>query len=386
MTRRTLVFISPHKARTASLPSRPANLLAALIDSGSFDDVIVVNRLRPSAFLRAMPAGRPIMRAGLVGSAHDLVSGAVLVEHPWPFGRLEGRFLRGLLKAAARQPVADVLAWVADPKTVSAVTLDPESESRWRTIFDAYDAWDRSPLERGERRQRAASDGYAAAAIGADIVFANTIAMRDRLAAMGARDARLLPNACPQVDPGALSTEEPRGLIYVGRIHERFDAALALAVADALPDTLLTIAGPVEREPVAWPALASRSNVRLSGQVASGKAREMIASAVALIVPHHVDAYTRSQDTMKAWDAIAVGTPVISTAIPPASDWPTGLAEVCLDTEAFIRAARKAVDGGMKAGRAERLAFAAQNQWSARAAVVIGAIEGIDDVPFKGPR
>jgi glycosyltransferase involved in cell wall biosynthesis len=209
--------------------------------------------------------------------------------------------------------------------------------------------------------------------------------MRDRLAELGARDARLLPNACPPVDPRpGRADRPPTGLVYVGRIHERFDAKLTGAVADALPDTTVTIAGPLERAPDGWSALAARPNVRLPGRLDPGAAREMIGAAAALIVPHRVDDYTRSQDAMKAWDAIASGTPVISTAIPPAEDWPQGLAEVCANAASFVRAARVAVQGGLEAGRADRLAYASKNQWSARAAVAIAAIEALPIIPDGG--
>lgn len=381
----TLIFISPHPAGSAGLPNRPASLLSAFIDARTFDEVIVVNRLRPTDFVGHVGGGRPISRRGLAGITRRLASGAVLVEHPWPFGRLERRFLGGVLAASASRSATGVVAWVADPKSVTAVVGAGGDRLRWRVVVDAYDAWDRSPLVRGERRLRAVSDGYRAAAAGADLVFANTTAMRDRLAELGARDARLLPNACPPLDPRpAPADDRPAGLVYVGRIHERFDAELAGAVAAALPETTLTIAGPVEREPVGWSALAARSNVRLPGRVEPRAAREMIGAAAALIVPHRVDDYTRSQDAMKAWDAIASGTPVISTPLPPADGWPTGLAEVCPNTDAFVAAARRAVDGQLEAGRADRLAFAAENQWSARAAVAIAAIADLMNGADRG--
>lgn len=371
----TLIVISPHPAGSAGLPNRPASLLAAFIDAGAFDEVVVVSRLRPAAFVGRIRGGRPISGGRLAGITRRLASGAVLVEHPWPFGGLERRFLGGLLAAFARRSAAGVIAWVADPKSVTAVVGAGGGPLRWRVVVDAYDAWDRSPLVRGERRLRAVSDGYRAAASSADLIFTNTTAMRDRLVGLGARDVRHLPNACPPLDPRPAPADGRRaGLVYVGRIHERFDAELTGAVAAALPETMLTIAGPVEGEPVGWSALAARSNVRLPGRVESGAAREMIGAAAGLIVPHRVDDYTLSQDSMKAWDAIASGTPVISTPIPPADGWPSGLAEVCSDSDAFIAAARRAVDGELEAGRADRLAFAAENQWSDRAAVAIAAI------------
>jgi teichuronic acid biosynthesis glycosyltransferase TuaH len=322
---------------------------------------------------------------GLVGLVRQLAIGAVLVEHPWPFGRLERWFLTGLVGAIARAAAGEVIVWVADPKSVPAVVGRKRGRPGWRVVVDAYDAWDLSPLVRGERRLRAVADGYRAAAEGADLLFANTRAMQDRLGELGAPDVRLLPNACPPLEPGpSTAGRQPAGLVYVGRIHERFDAEVAGAVAAALPDITVTIAGPVERMPVGWSALVARSNVRLPGRVESEAAREMIGAAAALIVPHRVDDYTRSQDAMKAWDALSVGTPVISTPIPPADGWPAGLAEVCRDTEAFVAAARRAAGGELAAGRADRLAFAADNQWSARAATAIVAMAALSPAADGG--
>ena len=378
MSQPTLFFVSPHPAGSIGLPNRPARLLAAFIDARAFDEVIVINRLRPTDFLGRARGRRPTAGGGLPGAVRRLPSGAILVEHPWPFGALERRFVQGVLTAHARRSSAGIVAWVADPKSVPAVVRPPERGPTWPVVVDAYDAWDRSPLVRGGRRLRAVADGYAAAASGADLIFTNTLAMRDRLRELGARDARHLPNACPPLDHRLASTDRRRaGLVYVGRIHERFDAELTVAVADALPDTMFTIAGPVEREPVGWSALAGRANVRLPGLVEPGAARDLIAGAAGLIVPHRVDDYTRSQDAMKAWDAIASGTPVISTPIPPADSWPAGYAEVCFGTDAFVAAARRAVDGELDIGRPARLAFATENQWSARAAVAIAAIDSV---------
>jgi glycosyltransferase involved in cell wall biosynthesis len=378
VTAPTLVVISPHPAAVAGLPNRPSSLIAAFLEAAAFRDVVIVNRLRPSALVGQAAGRRPVFGRGLVGLTGRLPSGAVLVVHPWPFGGLERRFLDGLLGGLAKQSAGGLIVWVADPKSVQAVVTRPRDERPWRVVVDAYDAWDRSPLVRGDRRRRAVADGYRAAALEADIVFANTLAMRDRLAALGAGDARLLANAAPPVDPRpAPAGDKQSSLVYVGRIHERFDAGLAYAVAVALPETILTIAGPVEREPTDWAALAARPNVRLLGLLEPRAARELIAGAAALIVPHAVDEYTRSQDAMKAWDAIAVGTPVISTSIPPADTWPAGLAEVCPSSESFVAAARRAVAGQLEAGRADRLAFAAANQWSARADVAIRAMRGL---------
>jgi teichuronic acid biosynthesis glycosyltransferase TuaH len=145
-------------------------------------------------------------------------------------------------------------------------------------------------------------------------------------------------------------------------------------VSAALPDVALRLVGPVEREPAGWASLVKRPNVRLEGRIVGEQLTDIIANAAALIVPHRVDDYSRSQDAMKAWDAIAVGTPVISTQLPPASEWPAGIAVVASDTASFIAAARSALTGDLGAARELRLDFARANGWSARAASVVEAI------------
>ncbi|HEV8401677.1 MAG TPA: hypothetical protein VGQ31_01445 [Candidatus Limnocylindrales bacterium] len=380
MTAPTLVVISPHSAATPGLPNRPASLISAFVESRAFADVVVVNRQRPASFVRSARGGRAIVAGGLVATFRRTPSRIRLVEHPWPFGVLERRFLRGFLGAEAARAGGGVVVWVADPKSITAVAPAPTGRPSWRVVVDVYDAWDRSPLVRGDRRRRAVTDGYRAAATGADLVFSNTRAMRERLVELGARDVRLLPNACPSIDRPLTAPSDPTGLVYVGRIHERFDAALAMAVARALPDSIITIAGPVEREPAGWSALTACPNIRLLGRLDPPLAWQLISGAAALLVPHVVDDYTRSQDAMKAWDAIAFGTAVISTAIPPADGWPPGIAEVCRDRDTFVAAARRAAAGGLQDGRADRLAFAAENGWGDRAATAIRAIDGFGDV------
>ena len=193
-----------------AFPNRPSSLIAAFIEAGAFDEVIIVNRLRPTAFLGRVAKRRPMFAGGLAGLTGRLASGARLIEHPWPFGAAERRFLDGVLGDVAKQSSGAVIAWVADPKSVSAVVGTGRDHRPWRVVADIYDAWDRSPLVRGDRRRRAVTDGYLAAAAEADLVFANTTAMRDRLALLGSRDARLLPNACPPLDPDRLPRKSGR--------------------------------------------------------------------------------------------------------------------------------------------------------------------------------
>ncbi|MGD0863587.1 MAG: glycosyltransferase [Candidatus Limnocylindrales bacterium] len=392
------------------MPTRPAALLQQFVESGSFDRVIVVNRLRPDRAARTVPTslrrGSRLVRFGpWLGLATPLAmpeqnTGAeesdnqkaqeateatqvakatqvTVIEHSWPYGAMEsGLVARLVTEVLASGPT---VLWVSDPK--SARVLERiESQPTLVTAFDAYDAWDLSPLFRGRRRLSAIRDGYSAAAKGADVVFANTRLMRDRLAAMGASHVVWLPNACPDLSPGT-PTAEPY-LAYVGRIHERFDTRLALAVADALAgatgrQATFRIAGPVEREPAGWAALARHPAVRLEGPLQATQARAFVAGARAVLIPHTPDEYTRSQDAMKAWDAIAAGVPVVSTSVPPADGWPPGLAIVADDPGSFAAAAMETLAGQLDRSRQARLDHALANRWRDRVDTALDVLAGL---------
>ena len=402
MTERVLIFVSPHPARRGSaMPSRPAALLNELVRSRRFDRVVAVNRVRPDRAARAALAlgrsGSRLLIAGpWVGIRTTLPepqprptnarldldgSGAAgratvfeVIEHPWPYGYVERRFLQRLVSGVAADGLT--VLWISDPKSAS-VFEGLRRSSGLATVFDAYDAWDLSPLVRGRRRLDAVRRGYSAAAARADMVFANTNYMRQRFESLGAARVMWLPNACLEAragGPGAVPY-----LAYVGRIHERFDVRLTLAVADALTESAdhsaqLRVAGPVERVPNGWDAVVRHPAVRLEGPLPGNRARELIAAARALIVPHTPDDYTRSQDTMKAWDALAAGVPVISTSVPPADTWPAGLAVVCDDPEGFAAAAMDALAGRFARSTRARIEYAKTNTWRDRANSALDAI------------
>jgi glycosyltransferase involved in cell wall biosynthesis len=352
------MYVTPHPAFGPSLPTRPGALLEALLASHAFETTVVVNRVRPSTFLRAR----------LRRDRRPTAPGVRVVEHAWPFGSRERRFLTRL----ARSLPAPVTAWVADPKAAFFLAdLGPSAFG----VLDAYDAWDISPLVVGERRRKAVRDGYRVAARHARIVFANTELMADRLRALGAADVRHLPNASPTPEPIAPDVEP--SLVYVGRIHERFSCQLVAAAADRLPAVAFRLIGPVERTPEGWVSLLERQNVRHEGALDADTARAAIGRSRGLLIPHTVDDYTRSQDAMKAWDAISVGAPVLATPIPPVDRWPRGLALMAAGPAEFAAAAERIVSGELDAGRSDRLAFAEANGWAQRAAEVLEAMREV---------
>jgi teichuronic acid biosynthesis glycosyltransferase TuaH len=165
--------------------------------------------------------------------------------------------------------------------------------------------------------------------------------------------------------------------VYVGRIHERFSCELVAAAAERLPTVTFRIVGPVERTPDGWASLLDRPNVHHEGALDAETARVAIGRSRGLLIPHTVDDYTRSQDAMKAWDAISVGAPVLATRIPPVDRWPPGLALVATGPAEFAAAAERIASGELDAGRSDRLALAGANGWAQRAAEILDAIREV---------
>ena len=186
--------------------------------------------------------------------------------------------------------------------------------------------------------------------------------MAGRMRDLGASDVSVIQNAAPHVDTAETAPHREPGetpyLVYVGRIHERLDAGLLASVADAFPDVRIRLIGPVEREPDGWTALVARPNVSLEDPIVGERLHVILAAAEALLLPHLVDDYTRSQDAMKAWDALAAGIPVIATPLPPVVDWPDGLARIGADRDAFIAGVRSVLNGDLEPFRGSRLQFA----------------------------
>lgn len=337
--------------------SRPARLARALAEAGS--PVVMVARTKPWDTVREM---REVVWRRALGPVFEATRISVphlrLLEHPLPPGVAERRVLAMTIRMLGSNVRAVV---VSDPR--SAALLG--EQIRGLKVFDAYDAWDLSPLYRHRpARVAAIQQGYRLAAEHADLVIANTQAMAERLAALGARHVELLPNGGPE--PVASATRGST-VIYLGNVQDRLRTDLLGAAADSAVahGTQLRIVGAVQAEPSGWGALLSRPGVNYRGPQYGAELDLELAQARIGLVPHRVDEYTRSQDAMKAWDYLARGIAVISTSVPPASDVP-GLASIADDQQRFGALVAEKLADDAAPGDGWR-ALAAAHTWRRRA-------------------
>jgi teichuronic acid biosynthesis glycosyltransferase TuaH len=154
----------------------------------------------------------------------------------------------------------------------------------------------------------------------------------------------------------------------VGHIQPRLRIDLMVAAAEAADEagTVLRVIGGIQGEPDGWDDLLHHPAVRFDGPRFGDGLDTALANAAVGLVPHAVDAYTRSQDAMKAWDYLARGLSVVSSSVPPVSRDMT-LGRLADHPDAFRVAVASALKDDRELVRRDSQEQAAANGWDRRA-------------------
>ena len=163
---------------------------------------------------------------------------------------------------------------------------------------------------------------------------------------------------------------------YVGGLHRYVDFTLLASMAQARPEWSWVFIGPVQ---TALGKFASLPNMHLLGEFHHQELAGQIERFDVGIVPYVSSAYTNTVVPTKINEYLAMGKPVVSTALPAVNDncrWP----EVVLSCEPeqirFIAAIEEALtlptDETAKARRRE---VAALSDWPARLEVICDLID-----------
>jgi glycosyltransferase involved in cell wall biosynthesis len=242
------------------------------------------------------------------------------------------------------------------------------------TVYDITDldwtftrTWNRWHLRRGER--------YATKK--ADLVLLSSPAMTSWLSRpAGSPDPIVVPNAC---DPGMFRPDGPvpswlqrlssPRLVYTGSVDARaFDAALVAQVAMKHPEWIFVIAGPSS---VAGRApLTSLSNVRLVGQVPYHEVPGLLRGCDVCLVPYRLRGLVDYVLPKKLYEYLAVGKPVVATALPALRSLEDVLC-IAHDPDEFAAGIEKALAQATSPSQTSaRRAVALANSWSARGETV----------------
>lgn len=203
----------------------------------------------------------------------------------------------------------------------------------------------------------------------ADLVTASS----GHLAASCRRHARQVlpvPNAVAIEDFPAVPAPPAGDVVvgYVGALGSWVDAPALSAAAKARPQWRFELVGRVESDEVA--ALSRLPNVRLLGEMPYRDVPAFLGTLHAALIPFRDLPLTRAVDPVKLYEALAVGLPVVATALPGVAAWeeplvyryrmPGELASrletaVRSDDEARRRRRREAVSGQTWKSRAQLL-------------------------------
>jgi len=252
------------------------------------------------------------------------------------------------------------------------------------------EAW-RSVMQRMEQRL----------AQKADLVFVSSPTLLERKQSLN-EQVLLIANAVDYEAFAAVSGSEapPADVLglpspiagYVGAINEKVDLALLAQVARSCPDWSLVLVGPIrvadEEGQKALEELRAMPHVQFLGRKDVQDVPSYIAACDVCLLPYRINEWTRNIDSLKLYEYLACGKPVVATDVPAARRF-SDVVRVAANEAEFVANMNAAVREDSPSLQARRRGIAAQNTWEQRLASISTAIEGrLQErlLPQKGAR
>ena len=223
----------------------------------------------------------------------------------------------------------------------------------------------------------------------ADVVFVSSPTLLERKHALNER-VFLIANGVDYASFAAAADGDlprpadvvhlPRPLAgYVGAINEKVDLNLLAHVARSLPTWSLVLVGPVtvgdEDSQKAAQELRGMPNVFFLGRKEVADVPHYMAACDVCLLPYRVNEWTQNIDSLKLYEYLACGKPVVCTAVPTAQRF-SPVVRIAASKNEFAAEMAKAVREDSSALQAERQAIAAQNTWDQRVVQISTIIEG----------
>jgi glycosyltransferase involved in cell wall biosynthesis len=216
----------------------------------------------------------------------------------------------------------------------------------WPTVYDVTDDWLLAPLPPREIARLRTLDEIALTQAYEVVVCSPTLA-----ASRGTRRAVTLVANGVDVDHFRLPRPRPTDLppaptaVYLGTLHDaRLDIELVIELAQALSTISIVLVGPDALESVSRRRLTSEPNIHLLGPHRYADVPGYLQHADVVVVPHRITPFTESLDPIKAYECLAVDTPVVATPVAGFREL-AGAVRV-VPREAFIDGVRAALAAG----------------------------------------
>ncbi len=163
---------------------------------------------------------------------------------------------------------------------------------------------------------------------------------------------------------------------YVGGLHHAIDQDLLAAVADRLPEVSFALVGPVQTDVT---RLTERPNIHLLGTRTHADLPRYIKGFDVGLIPYSHSEYTAHVYPTKLNEYLAMGIPVVATALPELQRFNAehgGVIALTQDAAAFAEAIVQAADQTESAAAQRRIDVARKNGWEARIGEMTRLIEG----------
>jgi glycosyltransferase involved in cell wall biosynthesis len=177
-----------------------------------------------------------------------------------------------------------------------------------------------------------------------------------------------------QLGEGSGAIPRPR-IGYCGALNEKLDYELLAHVARARPTWQLALAGGLDlsAHPDKHRVLLGLPNVYWLGRLPVDEVPGAIAAMDVCLLPYECNAWTAHIDSLKLYEYLACGRPVVTTDVPAARRF-EALVRIAGDPDAFVAEIETALAGDAPEAQAARLAEAAQNTWDQRVAQIEGLL------------
>ncbi len=164
---------------------------------------------------------------------------------------------------------------------------------------------------------------------------------------------------------------------YIGAINDKVDLPLLAQVARHYPDWVLLLVGPVlltdPESLTALTALRGLPNVRLVGRQDVTDVPRYIMACDVCLLPYRVNDWTRHIDSLKIYEYLACGKPVVASQVPTAQCC-GDLIAIAPSADEFVEMIGQARTADTLILRKKRQELAERNTWDERVELLSAAI------------
>jgi len=160
---------------------------------------------------------------------------------------------------------------------------------------------------------------------------------------------------------------------YVGSLHQSLDLSLIRSISKSYPQYSIVLVGP---KLVDIREILNLENIHILGEKDHSKLPSYINTFSVCIIPYYIDKFTKTVFPTKIFEYLALGKPVISTALPEIQKFQDfdNIVEIAIDADEFIEKIKLYIDNDSIELKMKRMEIAKNNTWDMRFSTIVDAI------------